>query len=114
MVTAKLTNYRQSPRKVRVVASMVQGKGIAEAIQILTHTTKVASLPLRKLLESALTNAKNANVSPETLFVKEMRVDGGLVMKRSLPKARGSASTLRKRTSHVVVVLGEKAQTAKK
>jgi large subunit ribosomal protein L22 len=114
MVTAKLTNYRQSPRKVRVVANLVRGKRVAEALAQLTFTAKRATDPLAKLIQSAIANAKNNHgLDADNLFVKEIRVDGGIVMKRSMPRARGSAYPIRKRTSHVLVTLAEKAPKAK-
>lgn len=106
---ASLNNYRQSPRKVRLVASMLRGKSVAEARRILRTAVKFASLPLLKLLESGVANAKhNAKVGPESLFVKSILVDGGAVMKRSMPRAHGSAYQILKRTSHISLVLGER------
>ena len=106
MITARLNNYRQSPRKVRVVADTIRGKSAADAINILSFLVKRASDPLNGLLASAIANAKNNfNLSPEGLFVKEIRVDGGVILKRSLPKARGSASRMNKRTSHILLTL---------
>jgi large subunit ribosomal protein L22 len=118
MITARLNNYRQSPRKVRVVANTIRGKKASEAINILSFLVKRASDPLNGLLASAIANAKNNfNLSPEGLFVKEIRVDGGVTLKRSLPKARGSASRMNKRTSHILITLApivEKAKEIKK
>jgi large subunit ribosomal protein L22 len=108
MVTASLTNYRQSPRKVRLVASLITGKSVTNAMNILGVTTKRTSDPLAKLLASAVANAKNLGVATEGLFVKECRVDSGLTMKRHMPGARGSAFPIKKKTSHVLLVLGQK------
>lgn len=109
MINASLKNYRQSPRKVRLVANLIRGKKVEDAINLLDHTTKKATLPLKKLIESAIGNAKNNfNIEKDNLFIKEMRVDGGVVMKRSMPRARGSAFPINKRTSHVLVVLDSK------
>ncbi len=115
MTTAKLTNYRQSPRKVRIVADAIRGKSVTEALRNLPFLAKRASGPLEKLLRSAVANAThNHQMDSATLFVKEIRVDAGMVLKRSLPRARGSASPIHKRSSHVMVTLAEKVAKNKK
>lgn len=114
MITASLKNYRQSPRKVRLVANLVKGKKVDEALNMLGHVTKRASNPLAALVLSAVANAKNNfNIEKDNLFIKEMRVDGGVVLKRSMPRARGSAFPIKKRTSHVSVVLAPKVEKKK-
>ncbi len=113
-VTAELKNYRQSPRKVRVVAGTVKGKSVAEALTILSFVPKRAALPLQKLVASAAANAKNLDMNVETLVVKELRVDAGPTLYRRQPRSRGMANPLRKRTSRVLVVLSESAPKAKK
>jgi large subunit ribosomal protein L22 len=100
MATATLKNYRQSPRKVRLVATLVKGKSVARAQEILKFTDKRAAPVLLKLLASAVANA---GVSIENLFIKDFRVDAGFVMKRIMPRARGTAYGIKKRTSHVFV-----------
>ncbi len=111
MITASLKNYRISPRKVRLVADMIRGKSAADAKLILTHAVKKAKSPLADLLDSAIANAShNHQISAETLFVKEIRVDQGFVLKRSQPMARGSAFPIKKRTSHVSIVLAQKEE----
>jgi len=107
-VKAELKNYRQSPRKVRVVAQTVRGKKVEEAITILSFVPKRAALPLQKLVSSALANAKNLSIPTENLIVKEMRVDAGPTLYRRQPRSHGMANPLRKRTSRVSVVLAEK------
>ena len=107
---ATLNTYRQSPRKVRVVADLVRGKSVEEAMDILTYVPKRAGLPLKKLLSSAFANAGKAS----GLMVKEISVNGGKIMYRRLPKSRGQATTLRKRTSHINIVLAEKPVKVKK
>ncbi|MEY2641323.1 MAG: hypothetical protein RL150_716 [Candidatus Parcubacteria bacterium] len=112
MVKAELKNYRQSPRKVRLVADTVRGKKVGVAITTLSFAPKRAADPIKKLLESAVANAKhNFKLNPETLYVKSISVDPGFVMKRWMPKWRGTAHPIRKKTSHVRVVLAE--QTTK-
>lgn len=109
MITASLKNYRQSPRKVRLVANLIKGKKVTDAINMLEVVTKRSAGPLSALINSAVANAKNNfNIEKDTLVVKELRVDGGVVMKRSMPRARGSAFPIKKRTSHVLVVLEPK------
>jgi len=106
MVTATLKNYRQSPRKVRLVADQVRGKKALAAITELTFTPKRASLPVQKLIESAVANAEhNSGLKAENLIIKEIRVNDGFSMKRFIPKARGMAHPIKKRTCHVEIVL---------
>ncbi len=114
MVTASLSNYRQAPRKVRLVANLIKGKTVPAALNMLMVTTKRASDPLVKLLESAVANAKDRGISTEGLFVKEIRVNQGLVMRRMMPGARGTGFPIRKKTSHVHIILDTKAVKAKK
>ena len=105
---AILKNYRQSPRKVRLVTDLVRGKKIDEAITTLSFIPKRAALPIEKLLSSALANAKNLSMPIDDLIVKEIKVDAGSTLYRSQPRSyRGGVSTIRKRTSHVSVVLAE-------
>lgn len=112
---AELKNYRQSPRKVRLVADTVRGKSVSEALTLLSFVPKRAALPLQKLVLSALANAKNLSMIEDNLIVKEMRVDAGPTLYRRQPRSRGMANPLRKRTSRVNVVLAEgKPKKAKK
>jgi large subunit ribosomal protein L22 len=110
---AFLKNHRQSPRKVRLVAGLIKGKNVANAQVELDFLAKGASVPIAKLLMSAISNAKNMGIEKENLFVKELRVDKGIVMKRIMPRAMGSASRINKRTSHITIVLGEKVAPVK-
>ncbi len=105
-ITAKLNDYRQSPRKVRLVANLVKGKKVEDAKNALTFLIKRAAKPLANLIDSAVANAKsNFNIEKDNLFVKEFRVDEGVVLKRRRPRARGMAYPINKRTSHVFVEL---------
>jgi large subunit ribosomal protein L22 len=107
---AALNNYRQSPRKVALVAGLIRGKTAAEALRSLQFTVKRASDPVLKLLESAIANARNAGISDvESLIVKEIQVNKGVTLKRIMPRARGSASRINKRSSHVTIILAEAA-----
>jgi len=112
--TATLVNYRQSPRKVRLIADMVKGKEAGDAIKILHFTQKRASAPLARLIESALANAKNEGATAKDSFrIARFTVDGGMVLKRSMPRARGRAFPIKKRCSHVTVVLERFEPTVK-
>lgn len=106
---AVLKNYRQSPRKVRLVASLVRGKKAHESLSLLKFTPKRASETISKLIESAVANAvQNHSKKKDDLFVKSITVNQGFTLKRFRPRARGRASRIRKRTAHIAVVLGEK------
>ncbi|MBT8265308.1 MAG: 50S ribosomal protein L22 [Bacteroidia bacterium] len=112
---AKLNNCPTSPRKMRLVADQVRGQQIEKALNILKFSPKEASRRLEKLLLSAIANwqAKNedANVEEAELFVKEIRVDGGTMLKRLRPAPQGRAHRIRKRSNHVTVVLGANNNT---
>ena len=105
---AFLNNYRQSPRKVRLVASLIRGKSAELALVELNFLPKRASLPIQKLLLSAVANAVSMGISKENLFVKEIMVDKGVTLRRMMPAAMGSGHRINKRTSHVSLFLGEK------
>jgi len=107
MITARLSNYRQSPRKVRLVANLVKGMPVPKAIAQLTFLAKRASSPLKSLLMSAVANAQKQNLTADSLFVKNLVVDKGLVLYRMMPRARGSGARIRKRSSHVVITLDD-------
>lgn len=117
-VTASLNRYRQAPRKVRLLADLVRGKKVDDAIAELTFLPKRASGELVKLLKSAEANAvNNFKLPKEGLYIKEIRVDGGKVMKRGMPRAFGRSFQILKRTSHINLVLGvkeDKKEMAKK
>jgi large subunit ribosomal protein L22 len=106
MITAKLNDYRQSPRKVRLVANLVKGQKVEDARGSIKFLIKRASKPLSDLLESAIANAvHNFNLTADKLYIKEFRVDGGATLKRRMPRARGMAYPINKRTSHVFIEL---------
>jgi large subunit ribosomal protein L22 len=115
MITASLNNLRMSPRKVRSVANLVRGKDAIVALNTLTFLSKKGAHPLSVLLNSALANAKqNHNLEKDGLMVKELRVDTAKTLKRSMPRARGSAYPINKRCSHVMLVLAPKVIKEKK
>jgi len=110
---AFLKNYRQSPRKVRLVASLLKRKSVTEAVAELDFLAKRAGTPLRKLLMSAVANAKEAGKDLNDLFIKELRVDKGVTLKRMMPAAMGSGHRINKRTSHITLLLEEKVAKEK-
>jgi large subunit ribosomal protein L22 len=105
---AVLKNYRQSPRKVRLIADLVRGKKVPDALMTLTFVNKRAAEPFAKVIRSAAANAKQAGVNPDTLIIKKVVVDKGEVYQRYMPRARGSASPINRRNSHNVVELAQK------
>lgn len=114
IASAQLNNYRQSPRKVRLVTDLIRGKSAVNALVALEALPKRASTPVAKLLRSAIANAKTKGSAPETLYVSRASVDKGIVLKRSMPRARGSASRINKRSSKIFIAVAEKkAKTAK-
>ena len=105
---AQLNSYRQSPRKVRAVGNAIKGKKVAEAKNILTFLTKKATGPLSKLLNSAVANARDLGLNEKELKVKSITVDGGAILHRRRPVWHGISHPIRKRTSHIKIVLEEK------
>lgn len=105
-IKAKLSNYKQSPRKVRLVANLIRGKKVEKVLQELNFVNKEATRAMKKLLQSAVANAKhNEGLMEKDLLLKEIRVDDGPIMKRFRAGARGQAYPLRRRTSHISIVL---------
>ena len=104
---AVLKNYRQSPRKVRLVADVVRGKKVNQALALLRFVDKRAAEPVAKVIKSALANAVQHGKNAETLVVGRLSVDKGVTMKRFMPRARGSASRINRRNSHITVELTE-------
>ncbi len=106
---AKLSHARITPRKVKIVLDLIRGKDYKVALAILEHTPRSASELLVKLIKSAAANAENNfHMDVEKLYVSECFVGAGPTLKRVMPRARGSASRLLKRTSHITIVLKEK------
>ncbi len=110
-----LKNYRQSPRKVRLVADMIRGKAVPQALTLLRATPKRATGPIEKALKSAMANAKQHGVADvEALVISEIRVDKGITMQRYLPRAQGRATAYDKHSSNIILVLGEAQKKGKK
>ena len=107
---ATATHIRISPRKVRMVVDTVRGKSVSQALSILGFTRKKAAQPVQKLLKSAVANAvENGGINDvETLVIDRIMVDEGPTLKRYMPRARGRATPIRKRTSHIRIVLRER------
>ena len=97
-----------------MVATLLKGKSVAQAIAELDFLAKRAGEPIKKLLLSAVANAKQMGIEKENLFIKELRVDKGIVMKRMMPAAMGTGHRINKRTSHVHILLAERVMPAKK
>jgi len=112
---ATLKYVRMSPRKIRRVAALIKGRNFVDAKAVLTFTQKAASSVLLATLKSAAANAisqeGSTKVKVENLFVKDIKIDGGPVLKRIRPQSMGRAYRIRKRTSHVNIVLAEKPTT---
>lgn len=113
IASAKLKMFRQSPRKMRLVADAVRGKKVSEALVQLDFISKRAAHPVKKLIESALANAKSQGASSENLIISKIAVNVGPILYRHMPRARGSAAPIRKRTSHLTVELSDSPKSKK-
>jgi len=103
---AQLKSLRVSPRKVRLVIDLIRGLDVERALNELTFSKKAAARPVKKLLESAVANAvHNQSIKREGLTIETVYVDEGRVLKRWMPRAMGRATPLRKRSSHITIVL---------
>ena len=108
---AKLSSYHQSPRKARLVVDLVRGKTVAEALAALAFLPKRAADPVARVIASAAANARQSGgpaVGNDNLIVENISVNKSIIMKRYMPRARGSSSMIRHRTSHVAVKLANK------
>jgi large subunit ribosomal protein L22 len=102
-------HLRIAPRKMRLVVDMVRGKDVGEALALLDHLPKKGARIVSKTLRSVVANAENTqSVDVDRLYIKTIAVDGGTVMKRFTPRAHGRATVIRKRTSHLTVVVDER------
>ena len=113
--TAHLRHLRMAPRKLSVVAALVRGKAVGEAISILKFTRRAAAQPVRKLIESAVANATDRSkgqVDIDKLVVKTISVDQGPTQRRYMPRAMGRATRINKKSSHIHVVLSDGAKAA--
>jgi len=111
-VRAKAKFLRNAPRKTRLVIAAVRGLSVDKAIDQLNNMNKKVALPVRKLVESAIANAlNNFDLKRDSLFIKEISADEGPVFRRWMPRARGRATPIRKKTSHINIVLGERVDS---
>ncbi len=108
-VKATAKTLRIPPRKARLVLDLIRGKDAAEAAAILKFTPNAAATATAKVLKSAVSNAVNNNeMDEEKLYVKACYANEGITLKRFMPRAKGSASAIHKRTSHITVVVDER------
>ena len=107
---AELRTHNQSPRKVRLVTDMVKGKRVPEALSALTFLPKRAAEPVKKLIESAVANAKQKGENPEELRVKNITVDSAGMLTRYMPRAMGRSAPIRRRRSRIQVELSADAK----
>lgn len=113
-VKVRLSNLRTAPRKTRLVADLVRGKTLQEAVNILSFTTNKSARDILKLINSAAATAKHDfHLDENNLFVSRIMVDEGPKLKRWHPMSRGRAYSIMKRTSHIVVILSEVSPTIK-
>jgi len=111
LVTASANDLRIAPRKMRLVTNLVKGMNALDAMTQLQHANKKAAPILVKLIQSAIANAKNNfSLDANHLYIKSISADMGKVMKRYFPRARGSAFVIRRKMSHVNIVLEERKQ----
>lgn len=107
-VKAKLKNIRISSRKIRLIANLIRNKKVGDAISILNNTNKKSSIPVQKLVKSAVANAVNNNgLDADLLFIKEILVNEGSTLKRFNPRAHGRAYEILKRTSHITIAVSD-------
>ena len=111
---ARLKDYPSSPRKMRLVADLIRGKGVVNALSILKFTLNHNARPLEKLLLSAIANWQQhypeADIDQSDLYVKRIFVDGGKMLKRLRPAPQGRAYRIRKRSNHVTIIVGSRAE----
>ena len=114
-VRAVLRHTRTAPRKARLVADMIRGKNVNDAMNTLTFLRKRVAQEFQKLLKSAIANAEENHkvMDVDDLIIKKLQVDEGVTWKRNMPRARGMATTIRKRTSHITMILDDKLVSEK-
>jgi large subunit ribosomal protein L22 len=111
MEAKAIAKYIRMSRKIRRVADLIRGKNVGDALNILHFTRKAASMPLEKTLRSAVSNMLNiegsSKVDTDDLFVKEIRIDEGVTLRRFRAASMGRAVRIRKRTSHITIKVAE-------
>lgn len=112
-VNARLRNLRIAPRKVRLVVNLIRGLSVDAALQQLTFCPKASALPVMKLLKSAIANAEhNHQLDASTLRVAKITADAGMTLHRFRPRAHGSAAPIRKRSTHITLILSDETPAA--
>ena len=107
-VRAAAKYIRISPRKIRLIMDQIRGKKIEEAVNLLSFSSQKGAFILRKLINSAVANAnENYDIDVDTLYIKRVFADEGPTLKRFRPRAMGRATSIRKRTSHLTIILDE-------
>lgn len=108
-VRAILRHTRTTPQKARLVANLIRGKNVNDAMNILTYLQKRVANEFRKLLKSAIANAEENHkvLDVDDMVIKRVNVDEGVTWKRNMPRARGMATVIRKRTSHITLIIDE-------
>ena len=109
--SAKLKNYRQSPRKVRLLADLVRGKTAEHAINLLATLPKRGSEPMIKLIQSAVANSQ---LSSREVIISGIAVNSGVVFKRMMPRARGRSAPIKKKSSTITMTLSKRPESTKK
>lgn len=108
-IRAKARFIRISPQKIRLIMGQVRGKKVEEALNLLSFAPQKGARILKKLLDSAVANAQqNADMDVDSLYISKVYADEGPTLKRWRPRAQGRATRIRKRTSHLTVILDEK------
>ena len=109
-VRALLRHTRTAPRKARLIADLIRGRNVSDAINILQFTRKRAADTFQRLLKSAIANAEENHkvLDVDDMFIKTVTVDEGVTWKRHMPRARGTSTMIQKKTSHISFVLEEK------
>jgi large subunit ribosomal protein L22 len=114
-VLAKGKYIKTSPKKARAVADIIRGKSASEAQVILSVMPQTSAAEIKKVLESAIANAENNfNLEKSKLMISKISIDGGPVVKRYMPRAKGMASEIKRRTSHIEIVVSGDVKTKKK
>ena len=110
-VSATAKYVRMAPRKVRLVVDQIRNKSVSQALELLQFAEVAAAVPVEKVLRSAVANAENNNnLRANNLYIAEAYVDEGPTLKRIRPRAKGSASSINKRTSHITIVVAPRKE----
>lgn len=110
-VSATAKYVRMAPRKVRLVVDQIRNKSVSQALELLQFAEVAAAVPVEKVLRSAVANAENNNsLRANNLYIAEAYVDEGPTLKRIRPRAKGSASRINKRTSHITIVVAPRKE----